>query len=378
MGIFNRIFGKQLSEKAMYWKENPNKLKEKEELGKEKLSKLNKYNTSLESLNNLSEIIACKNECEKILDWFEVLEDEECPYHITNGSSSFRENVFIRVNEAITRISKFNTDDFISCRNEIIENVPNTERTLKLLAEQTQKGFFIGYSDSWIETAKRLFNENQAFSFLDVYVECGMPKDIAYSKNPELITSYYPFQKNSHDYNVFSTYQRAIAERYDLSFRKLPFYEMNPADYNVNIPSSEEIIYIIYNVILYEEKIVRRNVAYSGMRWSNGLLRAGTLSVIGNEIKDFVPQDAGKIVITDKRIIFIGKQRNITKAISIKNIITYNLYKDGILLSQANKKALLLKFDHLVDYEIFSIQDGINQLIIVLNRILNNNLDEIS
>jgi hypothetical protein len=112
------------------------------------------------------------------------------------------------------------------------------------------------------------------------------------------------------------------------------------------------------------------------MRWSNGLLRAGTISAIGNEIRDFAPKDIGRLFITNKRIIFVGQQENIIKGIKINDVFTYNLYQNGVLISQVNKKGILFKFSQDADYEIWSIGDSLNEFVIVLNRILNGNENE--
>jgi hypothetical protein len=223
----------------------------------------------------------------------------------------------------------------------------------------------------WLNTINRLFNENAAMYFLDIYVECGMSREIAFSKNVDLINANIPIKKNSKENDIFRTYQNAIASRCDLQNLPLPLYEMNPIEYGLNIPSNETIYHIIYNVIIHEERTVRRDVVYSGMRWTNGLLRAGSISVIGNEIKNFAPLDAGKLVITDKRLIFIGTQKNVTKSIKISDILMYQLYKEGVLVRQPNKKAILFEFEYFEDFEIFQIQDGLNQFVIVLDRIIN-------
>lgn len=76
--------------------------------------------------------------------------------------------------------------------------------------------------------------------------------------------------------------------------------------------------------------------------------------------------------MTNKRIIFIGKQNNVSKSVKITDILTSLLYKDGILISQANKKAIILKFEEYNDDEVM-VQDGINEFNIVLNRLINKN-----
>jgi hypothetical protein len=204
---------------------------------------------------------------------------------------------------------------------------------------------------------------------LEILVKCGLPKEIAFSKNPDLIYSKYPFQKGSEEYNIFFTYQFAIGQRYDL--QNTPLRPLDKDLYNLNISDNEIIYNVIFLTTLYEEKTIRYDVTYSGLRWSSGLLRAGTISAIGNAIKDFVAQDIGMLFITNKRIIFIGQQQYITKSIKINEMLMYNLYQDGVLIRRANKKAILFKFDQSINYEIAEIGDGLNVFVNVLNRIIN-------
>lgn len=219
----------------------------------------------------------------------------------------------------------------------------------------------------WLDTVKLLFNNNEALEFRAILVKCGVPKEVAFSGNSEEIEKYYPFSKGSFNRDIFNTYALVISNRNSL--QKYPLQTLNSSEYGLNLPNDEILYQCIVGSVLYEEKTIKRNIAYSGMRWNNGLLRAGTLSVISNEKKNFVPQDAGKIFITNKRVIFIGKQNNITKAILLKNIITYTLYQDGIIINQPNKKALLFNFTPSKDESLF-VQDGLNIFIAVVNRIL--------
>lgn len=48
--------------------------------------------------------------------------------------------------------------------------------------------------------------------------------------------------------------------------------------------------------------------------------KAGTLSVLSRKTKDFQSQDATRLFITNKRIIFVRKQKNVTKSINIQSI----------------------------------------------------------
>lgn len=219
----------------------------------------------------------------------------------------------------------------------------------------------------WLDIVKELFINNEILEYRDILVKCGVPKEIVFSGDSQNINTYYPFAPNSDDKARFNTYALAISNRYYL--QNAPLQVIDPAEYNLNL-TNNEILYLRINLTtLYEEKVTQKNITYSGMRWNNGILRAGTLSLISNEIRNFVPQDCGRIFITDKRIIFIGKQNNITKAILLKNIVTYTLYQDGVMINQPNKKVMLFKFDTYNDDTIL-IQDGINEFVIVLNRLL--------
>ncbi len=223
-----------------------------------------------------------------------------------------------------------------------------------------------------IEKVKKIFNDNSILNYLEILEEIGIPKDVVYSKNSELISSFLPFKEGSYANNLFINYMLSISQRYDLQNRELEPIKKDTLRINLN--TNELLFHIIHNTIFLEEKVIRRNYTYSGMRFSNGLVRGGTLSLITNEIKNFIPIDIGEILLTNKRILFLGEQNNITKAVRISDILTYKLYKDGILISQANKKAIILKFKKYNKEELL-LQDGINHFIIVLNRIINNNYE---
>lgn len=221
-----------------------------------------------------------------------------------------------------------------------------------------------------LQKVKDLFNDNSILQYLDILERIGIPKDVVYSKDSQLIGNYLPFKNDSYAKSIFNCYSLAISNRYDLKYRALT--PMNKETYGVNLHMDENLYHIIYNTTLHQEKVVRRDYAYTGIRYSDGLLRGGSLSLLSNEINSFVPIDIGKLFMTNKRIIFIGKQNNVSKSIKIADILTSLLYKDGILISQANKKAIILKFEEYNDDKVM-IQDGINEFNIVLNRLIKNN-----
>ena len=223
----------------------------------------------------------------------------------------------------------------------------------------------------WLQKVGTLFSENKALSFLDVYVECGMPKGVAYSKDSDAIKQAFPFNKEEtkHDgYDVFRSYQWAISERYRLQHNELS--TIDAAQYGLNLQKGEIIYHRINSVVLHQEKTTRYNIVYSGVRWQSGMLRSGSMSVIGNEITRFMPMDIGRLFITNHRILFIGKQKNVTKSIPIKDVLHYNLYQDGVLVNMPNRKPILFKFEVGYDSAISDVNDGLNEFVIVLNRVI--------
>lgn len=221
-------------------------------------------------------------------------------------------------------------------------------------------------------SVQKMFNNNVALPLVEIYIKLGMPKEIAYSKDVDLIKQYLPIKDNLELKDMFNSYCYSISSRFYLQNDIIQ--PIDHSQYNLNIIENETLFYRINMTNLYEEKVTRREVFYSGTRWNSGMMRAGSLSLVSHEIKNFVIQDTGRLYITDKRLIFIGKQKNITKTISLKSIVTYYLYQDGVLILQGNKKGILFKFEESKDYAF--LQDGINEFTTVVSRILNKNHTE--
>lgn len=220
-----------------------------------------------------------------------------------------------------------------------------------------------------VRTVQKMYNDNIALPLLDIYIELGMPKEIAYSKNVELINKNLPFKADSELKDIFNSYCHSISNRFYLQNDIIHPIDHN--EYNLNLNEDEKLYYRINLTNLFEEKVTKREVFYSGTRWNSGMMRAGSLSLMLHEIENFVLIDIGRLFITDKRLIFVGKKKNIIKAISLKNIITYFLYQDGVLILQGNKKGVLFKFEHSNDFAF--LQDGLNEFTIIVSRILNKN-----
>lgn len=368
MGIFKNLF--KGDENKKYWEENKSELDAIIAKGEAFLEQYNNAQAIVNFTKVPQELIENMAQCENILNWFDDLKRRSCPYKLNEDTNILLNNLKDNYNTNIISWVKTSVEDTIKFRDLLKKDANNYESSLSELALQASNLPFVGYAHSWIEIVKQLFNNDESMLFLDIYVKCGMPKEVAFSKDSELINKWLPtFDENQKD--EFTAYQLAISARYDLQTEKLPLYDINE-HYGLNLKNDEKIFHTI-SADLFEEKVVSRNIAYAGLRWSNGLLRAGTLSpLISQEIKNFVIQDAGRIFITNKRIIFTGFQRNVTIAISLNNIIDYFTYKDGILICQPNKKAILFKFERGYNIQLSFVDDGICQFIIVLDRVLSN------
>lgn len=220
----------------------------------------------------------------------------------------------------------------------------------------------------FLKTAGFLFNHNMIMPLCQIYEKCGMPHDIAYSKDRNKIKENIPFEEGSDGYNVFQTYALAVNKRDVL--KNSPLNEHPNDVLNLNLHNNEKIYHVIHGVVLHQEKTTVTNFAYSGVKWTSGPLRAGTLSVIANESTHFAPMDIGHLVFTNERLIFVGKQKNVTKQIKLSDILYNNLYQDGVMVHIPNRKPLLFKFPDNKDFEIFEITDGINEFTIVFDRII--------
>ncbi|KGL51902.1 hypothetical protein HQ29_08070 [Porphyromonas canoris] len=241
-------------------------------------------------------------------------------------------------------------------------NSTSPQPTASALTEEQQR---------WIQKVKSIFEENRTVSFLDIFVECGMPKEIAHSKNAEAVKQAFPFDKNEtrhNGYDIFTSYQWAVAQRYDLQHDKLE--PIDASQHGLNLRKGEAAYHVIYGVELHEEKTTHYNIAYSGVRWESGLLHAGSISFIGNEITSFSLMDIGRLFISNERILFIGMRNNVTASIPIESVLYYNLYQDGVLIHIPNRKPLLLKFDTGYKPEILHVEDGLNEFVSVLDRII--------
>lgn len=245
------------------------------------------------------------------------------------------------------------------------------EAKLKSKQIQQAQAQFSPEQLKFLKTVGSLFKENRVMPLLKIYEECGIPHEIVYSRNSALIDEHIPFEVGTDADNVFKTYAYAVNKRDML--KNSPLAEHPNDILNLNLHANEKIYHVIYGVVLYQEKTTVTNIAYSGVKWTSGPLRSGTLNVISNEYTHFAPIDSGHLIFTNERLIFLGKQKNITKQVKLSDILYNNMYQDGVMVHIPNKKPLLFKFRQNKDFEIFEISDGINEFALVFDRLKSGN-----
>ena len=148
-------------------------------------------------------------------------------------------------------------------------------------------------------------------------------------------------------------------------------------EYGLNIGQNEVLYFHSIKIDWYEEKTVRTNVTYRGFSYRSGgpmSYRTGSFDVMQNHITDFVAIDRGELFVTNKRIIFIGKENRQNRTLDFKELLEFSIYKDGILLGKSNgRKPLIL----VPGYKNSLVpRDTLNWLIRVLERIISNTQDK--
>ena len=225
-----------------------------------------------------------------------------------------------------------------------------------------------------ISVLKQLYNNNDLLSYHEILSILGVPEE--YRKNDK---EYLNFKENTIESDMFTSYMLAISHRKSITFSKLWTKENT----SLNLEDDEKIYFDEGLPDMYEMKTIKSNISYTGARFSNGVLRGGNLSYTKNDIKDFVFVDYGRVYITNKRIIFVGKKNYKSLNLKFNNILTYYIYKDGILII-THTKPVLFKFEPmmlLLEGDIESneidpmLSDRVFTFVTVLTRILNGNQD---
>jgi len=237
-------------------------------------------------------------------------------------------------------------------------------------------------SKSSLTRLKEVYDTNQAFAWADLKKEIGIPDSVD-SKDLKAVTTYLNMGDNEVALDFFTNYMLDITQRHDLEYKPLRKYDKNESltEFQVNINANEELYEVVRRVEWHEEKVVRKNVNYSGYNWRAGGFHSGRLSYAIDVIKDFQIQDIGTVYLTNKRIIFIGKHKNVNRSINYDKILNFKLYQDGILLGLSSGKLPLLKFYQHDNTNVndpndaFITNDGMNQFVRVVSRILTGTQD---
>lgn len=203
--------------------------------------------------------------------------------------------------------------------------------------------------------------------------------------SPELIgfnKNYLDYPETSEEYRVGDFYStldldlmmRFYAEKFPLSFQT---EEEVFSKFNLNLESGEVLYHHSYTVDWYEEKTVATNIAYNGFRIKSGSgvsFNTGNYTVVKNDIVSFTPIDRGDFYITNKRVIFIGKQNRQNRSIKIDSILEISAYKDGILFGKSSGKKPLIMVP---EYENSLIpRNDIHIIKRVMYRIMSNTQDQ--
>ncbi len=232
---------------------------------------------------------------------------------------------------------------------------------------------------SALRNLKEVWNDNIALDRDGLMTKLNIPDWVDY-KDFDAVKNYLGINGNEKAEDIFTTFLLDITQRHSLQYK--PLHKTHKAEafsqYKININETETLYHWIRGCELFEEKVVRRNINYSGYQWNNNGLKSGRLSYSSEVIKDFIQQDNGWLYFTNKRIIYAGRRNNINRSFPYDKILNFKLYQDGILLGMDNGKLPLLKFDmnDNSDYDnpnnAFVTNDGMNQFVRVVSRILNN------
>jgi hypothetical protein len=150
-------------------------------------------------------------------------------------------------------------------------------------------------------------------------------------------------------------------------------------DFSLNIKDDEELLYKVSNIVqLYEEKERIKSISYSGYstNFRSGSLRykMGNLTPIPHKENYWDSFDGCKLFMLRNKMIFVGTIKKKNKIIKYDDILTGELFSNGIILSLANSKKILIDFP---DYKDAIVKrDDRNIFTRVLQRVFENTIDQ--
>ena len=145
--------------------------------------------------------------------------------------------------------------------------------------------------------------------------------------------------------------------------------------YGLNIFADEVLHDNINRVDWLEEKTITTSYTYSGYRYRNGNAFSatfGSLNVIKNTTNYFAHIDRGSLFITNKRMIFVGKEKRQNRTIRLDDILEFDIFRDGILLGKANGRKPLIHFAEFIQKtnEAPKYRDDLNRTVRILYRVI--------
>ncbi len=148
-------------------------------------------------------------------------------------------------------------------------------------------------------------------------------------------------------------------------------------EHGINLKDNEILYDKLSRVDLWEEKTTSTNYMYGGMSYSFGKsakFYVGSRNVNKIEIRSFIPIDRGDLFTTNQRIIFIGKEKNTNKTISIDNILQLNVDDNSAIIGIPNGKKPMFKFENYQNS--LEKRDHLFRFVAILDRIVQKTQDQ--
>ncbi len=149
--------------------------------------------------------------------------------------------------------------------------------------------------------------------------------------------------------------------------------------FSLNIKDNEELLYKVSNIVqLYEEKERIKSITYSGIstNFRSGSLRykLGNLTPIPHRETYWASFDGCNLFMLRNKMIFVGAFKKKNKVIKYDDILTGELFSNGLVLSMANSKKILIDFP---EYKNAVVKrDDRNIFTRIIQRVLENTVDQ--
>ena len=247
-------------------------------------------------------------------------------------------------------------------------------RHLENLVQENKTLHYLEYMDLY----QKMFNEKP--ENLESYqTALGI---LGYDDLPEDTPKYIAGQ-------YFDDLNWVLAHRHRNQFEPLYKFDETEAKkkFGINILSDEYIHeYASKGVDWYEEKSMTTSVIYGGYRFNSGgkglNYTLGSLNVMSENKSYFSLVDRGSLYVTNKRLIFIGREKGQNRTITLDNILEFSLFRDGILIGKSNGKKPFIEFAPYIKQpnKPATQRDHMNRIIRALDRVIagtqNVNLDQ--